>query len=65
MKQKIVKFFSSGTIGAKENGDLAEIVAKLVQDGWRVDQIVPLNFRHSSTKDSLEVMSGALLCSKI
>lgn len=61
-------FFADGTFGA-ENGKntLENVISRMNDNGWRVDQIVPLSFRCDSQHQYYQEMrmtGGVLLCSK-
>ena len=68
MEQRIVDFFASGTVGAGKNREntLEAVIARVNKEGWRVDQIVPTDFRPSQyDQESLNMTKGVILCSKV
>lgn len=63
--QRIEKFFADGTMGAKGGKNTLEsVVLQMNNDGWRVDQVVPLSFRPNKYSEGTDVVYGILLCSK-
>lgn len=66
IRQCVEEFFAPGTLGSK-NGEktLENVILRMNNEGWGVDQIAPLEFRPSQFLGGVEMARGILLCTKI
>lgn len=64
IQQRVEQFWGENTLGA-ENGNptLKAVVAQLNSEGYRVDQVVPLQFIKGGAGDG-NLAYGIVLCTK-